>query len=57
MVEKQKCISCNKDIVNDPESTQFKCPNCGSFVIVRCGHCRKIAARYTCKKCGFTGPN
>ena len=57
MAENMKCTSCNKEIVNDKESTRFKCPNCNKVEIVRCGHCRKIAARYTCKDCGFSGPN
>jgi hypothetical protein len=52
-----KCISCNNEVVNDKESTRFSCPNCGKVEIVRCGHCRKIATRYTCKGCGFSGPN
>ncbi len=50
------CISCNKRIANDPESTRFKCPQCGSQTIIRCKHCREIAAPYKCPECGFTGP-
>lgn len=51
------CSSCKSRILNIDESTRFKCPKCGETEIVRCAYCRKIAARYTCSKCGFEGPN
>ncbi|MDD5178347.1 MAG: zinc finger domain-containing protein [Candidatus Nanoarchaeia archaeon] len=52
-----KCISCNKEITNDGGSTKFMCPNCHETEIIRCSSCRKTAARYKCKNCGFEGPN
>ncbi len=53
---KLRCISCNKEI-NEAGSVNFKCPSCSEFHIVRCRHCREIAAKYVCQKCGFNGPN
>ncbi|MBD3259471.1 RNA-binding protein [Candidatus Woesearchaeota archaeon] len=53
----ETCSSCSTRITNSKGSIRFKCPNCGEGEIVRCAHCRKIAAKYTCPKCGFTGPN
>jgi Zn-ribbon RNA-binding protein len=52
-----KCISCKRDITNDPGSVIFKCPGCNKTEIIRCSKCRKIAAKYTCHECGFIGPN
>jgi len=54
---KLRCSSCGVEITNQKGSTKFKCPNCGKAEIVRCFHCREIAAKYTCPECGFTGPN
>ncbi|MDP4012654.1 MAG: zinc finger domain-containing protein [Candidatus Nanoarchaeia archaeon] len=51
------CNSCNKKLVNLKGSTIFKCPSCSEVNIVRCIDCRTIAAKYTCSKCKFTGPN
>lgn len=51
------CLSCNKRITNDAGSVNFKCPNCGKMDIIRCSDCRKIAVKYTCPECGFSGPN
>ena len=51
------CNSCNKKLVNLKGSTMFKCPSCHEYEIVRCADCRKIAAKYECPKCKFTGPN
>ncbi len=51
------CISCKRKITNIEGSVKFPCPNCGKAEIIRCGECRKIAAKYTCPECGFTGPN
>jgi predicted RNA-binding Zn-ribbon protein involved in translation (DUF1610 family) len=51
------CTSCSKRITNDPGTASFKCPNCGEAVIIRCGHCREVVAKYKCPKCGFEGPN
>lgn len=50
------CMSCKKNIANVGGAT-FKCPECGKFDIIRCTHCRKIAAKYKCAVCGFEGPN
>jgi len=57
MAEKLVCSSCKKQIANEPGNVKFMCPNCGKFQIVRCRHCRKIAAKYKCPECGFEGPN
>jgi len=57
MENKKTCISCKRDITNDAGTTMFACPKCGKYEIVRCGHCRGIAAKYTCPECGFSGPN
>jgi len=54
---KEKCSSCNKEIANEKGSTKFMCPACEKSEIVRCKHCRSIAARYKCPSCDFTGPN
>ena len=51
------CNSCKSRVLNIEGSTIFKCPKCGEEEIVRCAYCRKIAAKYICSKCGFSGPN
>ncbi|MBN2454100.1 DUF1610 domain-containing protein [Candidatus Woesearchaeota archaeon] len=50
------CLSCKKKITN-LSVTRFMCPECGKYEIVRCKSCRENAVKYTCPKCGFTGPN
>ncbi|MBW2992221.1 RNA-binding protein [Candidatus Woesearchaeota archaeon] len=57
MENKKICSSCKKDVTNDAGTTTFLCPKCGKTEIVRCKHCREIAAKYTCPECGFNGPN
>ena len=57
MAEKLICMSCKKQVTNETGSVKFMCPNCGKYEIVRCNHCRKIAAKYKCPECGFEGPN
>ncbi len=57
MKNKIKCVSCKIDIINSTGAVKFICPSCGKEEIVRCTHCREIAARYKCPKCGFSGPN
>jgi len=58
MTEKTlKCNSCKKELLNDKGATIFKCPNCGKGEILRCYHCREIAAKYKCPLCSFEGPN
>ena len=51
------CSSCKTRITNIEGSTIFKCPNCAGEEIIRCAQCRKIATKYACSKCGFSGPN
>ncbi|MBW2994946.1 DUF1610 domain-containing protein [Candidatus Woesearchaeota archaeon] len=51
------CISCKKTITNTQGSVKFICPSCGKSEIVRCRHCREIAAKYECPNCKYTGPN
>ncbi|MBW2975181.1 DUF1610 domain-containing protein [Candidatus Woesearchaeota archaeon] len=55
--EQLKCSSCKAIITNIEGSTEFQCPKCGKAKIIRCRHCREIAARYTCPECNFSGPN
>jgi|TARA_Y100000310_G_scaffold309729_1_gene354157 hypothetical protein len=55
--EKLLCSSCKKNIANSKGTTRFNCPNCGKTKIVRCMHCRQIAAKYNCPECEFEGPN
>ncbi|PIN79833.1 RNA-binding protein [Candidatus Woesearchaeota archaeon CG10_big_fil_rev_8_21_14_0_10_34_8] len=50
------CISCNKKRTNSIGSVVFPCPKCAKYQIMRCKHCREIAAEYKCPECGFTGP-
>ncbi|MBI5390366.1 DUF1610 domain-containing protein [Candidatus Woesearchaeota archaeon] len=53
----ETCSSCKKRITNESGVAKFNCPNCGKQPIIRCKHCREIAAKYTCVDCSFTGPN
>ena len=55
--EKLVCSSCKKNIANSEGTTRFKCPNCDKSEIIRCMHCREIAAKYVCGNCSFEGPN
>ncbi|HLG24702.1 MAG TPA: zinc finger domain-containing protein [Candidatus Nanoarchaeia archaeon] len=57
MTKQSLCISCSKRITNTIGSTKFMCPKCAKNEIVRCDHCRQIAAKYSCTSCGFEGPN
>ena len=50
----KNCSACGKEAIF--RYSEFNCPKCGGSVIVRCEHCRTISAKYTCGKCGFTGP-
>ena len=56
MMDKKFCRGCKKSITNIGESVNFKCPDCGKYDIIRCDHCRKISAKYTCPECDFEGP-
>ncbi|MFA4886831.1 MAG: zinc finger domain-containing protein [Candidatus Nanoarchaeia archaeon] len=51
------CSSCQVKVTNLSGSVRFSCPSCSQSEIVRCPHCRKIIAKYTCPSCNFTGPN
>ncbi|HLC56308.1 MAG TPA: zinc finger domain-containing protein [Candidatus Nanoarchaeia archaeon] len=51
------CSSCKTQITNISGTVKFKCPSCGNTDLVRCTHCREIAARYKCESCEFSGPN
>ena len=53
---KQLCVSCKTDISVVKGSTKFDCPSCEKAAIARCGKCRKIATKYKCTECTFTGP-
>jgi len=55
-MKEKVCISCNRKITAIPHSTSFKCPKCNSYLIVRCGDCRRSAVKYKCPNCGFEGP-
>ncbi len=44
-------------VTNEKGVTRFKCPNCGKAEIVRTKHQRRIAVKYKCKNCSFSGPN
>lgn len=51
-----KCLTCNKELINDKGAISFKCPKC-DFIIMRCSECRRKGSKYVCPKCGFEGPN
>ena len=57
MEVKVVCNSCKKVLTNMGGTARFLCPQCGKTEIVRCAHCRKIAAKYVCIECNFEGPN
>jgi len=57
MTEQLICNSCKKNVTNEVGTAKFLCPKCGKSTIIRCKHCREIAAQYKCSNCGFTGPN
>lgn len=44
-------------MANTPGSVSFLCPKCQQSTITRARNEREIAAKFTCKSCGFTGPN
>ncbi|MCL4372469.1 zinc finger domain-containing protein [Candidatus Parvarchaeota archaeon] len=54
-MQKNFCISCERNISIIDDSVVFNCPNCGTK-ISRCGKCRGRGVNYTCKVCGFVGP-
>ncbi|MBS3144448.1 RNA-binding protein [Candidatus Woesearchaeota archaeon] len=57
-MEKQlQCMTCHRPLENVKGNASFNCPQCEKHLIVRCFYCRRIAARYTCPNCQFSGPN
>ncbi|MBI2576482.1 RNA-binding protein [Candidatus Woesearchaeota archaeon] len=56
-MEPPTCTSCKQRTTNAAGSTKFLCPACSKVEIVRCKHCRDIAAKYVCQECNFEGPN
>lgn len=54
---KDTCTSTKRRITNEEGSVKFLCPKCGQTTIVRSALARRLAARYKCEKCGFSGPN
>jgi len=50
-------MTCKKPIIGQTGTVKFLCPNCLKYEIIRCAHCREIAAKYKCPSCGFEGPN
>lgn len=57
MEVKVVCHSCKKVLSNRSGIARFLCPHCSKTEIVRCAHCRRIAAKYVCAECNFEGPN
>jgi len=55
--QKAVCTSCKRRITNTIGSTRFMCPKCAKVEIIRCNHCREIAAKYRCSSCSFEGPD
>ena len=51
-----KSTATGTSVVNDKGSVTFPCPECGT-IIVRTKSERQNVVKYTCPKCGFTGPN
>ena len=58
-MEELKIVKSNsgEEITNEKGSTKFKCPNCGKTQIIRSLKERKLATRYICSNCSFSGPN
>jgi len=56
-MNKLVCCSCKEEITNQRGTARFLCPKCGKMEIIRCPHCRKLAAKYQCPACQFEGPN
>jgi len=57
MEKELACSSCKKRIINEAGIARFPCPNCGKTELIRCKHCKEIAAKYSCHECNFSGPN
>ncbi len=56
-MEKKVSTATQTSLSNDKGSASFPCPKCGAVEIVRTRGERANAVKYTCSKCGFTGPN
>ncbi|HIE34143.1 MAG TPA: DUF1610 domain-containing protein [Candidatus Altiarchaeales archaeon] len=54
MDTKNRCTSCGVEV--GPGHTEFDCPKCGKYHIIRCSSCRVLGTLYLCEKCGFEGP-
>ena len=53
----KKSTATKANLANDRGAVVFRCPKCGETEIVRTSNERANAVKYTCSKCGFTGPN
>ncbi|MEM5843669.1 MAG: zinc finger domain-containing protein [Candidatus Aenigmatarchaeota archaeon] len=51
-----KCSTCKVNVLAKENFVKFECPSCGEALIVRCSTCKALSNKYTCPKCGFTGP-
>jgi len=56
-MEAKKSTATGATVANDKGSVSFLCPQCGQQEIVRSRNERENVVKYTCSKCGFTGPN
>ncbi len=56
-MEPKRSTAMKASVANDKGGVSFPCPKCGGSEIVRVRNERENAVRYTCEKCGFTGPN
>lgn len=56
-MEKITSTATGSVVTNDKGSATFPCPGCGEVTIVRTRNERENVVKYTCPKCGFTGPN
>jgi len=55
MENEKICSSCGVRLIGK-STTFFPCPTCGKTEIGRCPNCRDQSVKYSCVKCGFTGP-
>jgi predicted RNA-binding Zn-ribbon protein involved in translation (DUF1610 family) len=56
-MESKRSTAMGVSIVNDKGSVNFRCPKCGETEVIRSRYERENAVKYTCEKCGFSGPN
>jgi len=57
VIKEMVLSSLGNNTANTAGSVTFKCPKCQETAIVRTRNERETAAKYTCKQCGFIGPN